>query len=277
MGGKLKKKGGLEDEEAAKHGVKLREGRTLARLRQSCGDKSRVAVGGRETDMQVWDLGRPEHALFRAKNVRPDMLDVRQEGAQRRPVAELVWVEESKGEGRVANTAIAALGEQQVIVGTSRGKLGLWDWRSGQGYKGLVRKYGGCVGAVKEISTQPSNKHFAAVGLDRFLRVWEHGRGGKLAKHKIYLKSRLNCVLLTSGFDPEAVRKEDVGVKNGNEGEGDVCENDSVEILNDSTEDVKEEELKEEDGDDIWDNMVVIDHKKRKTKEQDKSKSKRLK
>ena len=29
--GKLKKKGGLEDEEAAKHRVKLREGRTLAR------------------------------------------------------------------------------------------------------------------------------------------------------------------------------------------------------------------------------------------------------
>ena len=34
----------------------------------------------------------------------------------------------------------------------------------------------------------------------RFLRVWEHGRGGKLAKHKIYLKSRLNCVLLTRYF-----------------------------------------------------------------------------
>ena len=61
--------------------------------------------------------------------------------------------------------------------------MGLWDWRAGQGYKGLVRKYGGCfdannkkwsnmnfpgcVGAVKEISTQPGNKHFAAVGLDR--------------------------------------------------------------------------------------------------------------
>ena len=35
------------------------------------------------------------------------------------------------------------------------------------------------------------------IAIHRFLRVWEHGRGGKLAKHKIYLKSRLNCVLLT--------------------------------------------------------------------------------
>jgi len=305
-----KKKGILEEEEAAKHRVKLREGRTLARLRQSCADKSRVAVGGKETDLQVWDLGRPEHALFRAKNVRPDMLELRQEvwvsdiawlcpntvgvcsrhgeirrydvregGTQRRPVAELVWVEESKGEGRVANTAIAPLGEQEAIVGTSRGKLGLWDWRSGQGYKGLVRKYGGCVGAVKEISTQPGNKHFAAVGLDRFLRVWEHGRGGKLAKHKIYLKSRLNCVLLTSDFDPDAVRKEEQGVQKSNSVGEDVMEEDSVEILDDSTDDVKEEmESKEGEGDDIWDNMVVIDQKKkRKSKEQDLSKSKRLK
>ena len=30
---------------------------------------------------KVWDLGRPEHAIFRAKNVRPDMLELRQEVA----------------------------------------------------------------------------------------------------------------------------------------------------------------------------------------------------
>ena len=32
---------------------------------------------------KVWDLGRPEHAIFRAKNVRPDMLELRQEVARR--------------------------------------------------------------------------------------------------------------------------------------------------------------------------------------------------
>ena len=32
---------------------------------------------------------------------------------------------------------------------------------------GLEMKLLGCVGAVKEISTQPGNQHFAAVGLDR--------------------------------------------------------------------------------------------------------------
>ena len=56
-----------------------------------------------------------------------------------------------------------------------------------------------------------------------------------------------------------------------------VGEDDSIEILNDSMEDVKEEKQKEEE-DDIWDNMVVIDHKKkRKTKDHDVAKSKRLK
>ena len=61
-----------------------------------------------------------------------------------------------------------------------------------------------------------------------------------------------------SGFDPDAARKEEAVVKNSNEGEVDVKEDDSIEILDDSTDDVKEEELKEEDGDDIWDNMVII-------------------
>ena len=54
------------------------------------------------------------------------------------------------------------------------------------------------------------------------------------------------------------MRKEEAGVKNSNEGDVDVGEDDSVEVLDDSTDDVKEEESKEEDGDDIWDNMVII-------------------
>ena len=62
-----------------------------------------------------------------------------------------------------------------------------------------------------------------------------------------------------SGFDPDAVRKEEAGVKNSNDDEIEVDEEDSVEILDDCTENlVKEEEVKEEDGDDIWDNMVTI-------------------
>ena len=70
---------------------------------------------------------------------------------QRRPVTELTWDKDN-----VANTALAPVTEtQQVIVGTNTGTMGLWDWRVGQGYRGLVRKYLGSVGAVRDIATQP--------------------------------------------------------------------------------------------------------------------------
>ena len=65
-------------------------------------------------------------------------------------------------------------------------------------------------------------------------------------------------MIFCSGFDPDAVRNEETGVKKSNEGDVEVKEDDSVEILDDSIDEVKEEELKEEDGDDIWDNMVII-------------------
>ena len=93
------------------------------------------------------------------------------------------------------------------------------------------------------------------------------------------------------------MRKEEQGVQKSNSVGEDVMEEESVEILDDSTDDVKEEmESKEGEGDDIWDNMVMIlkhscislmlipylqvvidQKKKRKSKEQDLSKSKRLK
>ena len=70
---------------------------------------------------------------------------------KRRPVTELTWDKED-----VANTALAPVTDtQQVIVGTNTGTMGLWDFRAGQGYRGLVRKFGGSVGAVRDIATQP--------------------------------------------------------------------------------------------------------------------------
>lgn len=311
--GKLKSKDLSEfkdEEEREKHRVKLREGRTLAKMRQSPFVKNQIGLGGKETDLQIWDLMKPEEPIFRAKNVKPDFLELRQEiwisdlawltpdtvavcsrygqirkydvrigGKQRRPVGELVWEEVSKGQGRVSNTALAALGENQVIVGTSQGKLGLWDWRTGAGHQGVVRKFGGCVGAVTEISTHNNNKYFCAVGLDRYLRVWHHGAGGKLPLYKLYLKSRLNSVLMTREFDPEAVRKEQVTESKPMESANEEDDDDCIEILDSSTEDVKLTVAKEEseEEDDIWDNMVVIDNKKRKPKDGSSAKRKKLK
>merc|ERR1712179_479378 len=149
------------------------------------------------------------------------------------------------------------MGEHQVMVGTSAGKMGLWDFRVGQGYKGLVRKYGGCVGAVRDIATSQGNQYFCAVSLDRFLRVWRVGQGGKIPTHKMYLKSRLNCVLMNDNFDPDKEQDEEkdskpenIEIKN---------EDDSVDSNNANCPPKEEAE-----DDELWDNMIVINSKRKK-------------
>ena len=112
------------------------------------------------------------------------------------------------------------------------------------------------------------NPHFCAVGLDRFLRVWSLGAGGRRPLHKMYLKSRLNCVLMCKHFDPdkEAQQEEEGGEKEKVEDALD----DSVEIISD-TENAEEE-------DEVWDNMVVINsNAKRKHKSDKPAKRTKLK
>jgi len=289
--GKLKKKDSeMEEEEREKHKVQLREGKNLSKMRQNMFDKNMIGVGGKEVELQLWDLTRPETPVFRAKNVKPDMLCLRQDvwvsdltftsretvavcsrhgqvrlydrrTDKRRPVMELNW-----GEEQMANTAITSVEEQQVIVGTSAGKLGLWDFRVGQGYRGLVRKYGGCVGAVKDIATSPGNKYFCAVGLDRFLRVWRVGQGGKRATNKMYLKSRLNCALMSENFDPDKVEVKDDEEQPKTELKNEEDSDDDIEIIDDDDEDSGVVDNSKEEGveDALWDNMIVIDSKRKK-------------
>ena len=199
---------------------------------------------------------------------------------KRRPVTELTWDKED-----VANTALAPVTDtQQVIVGTNTGTMGLFDFRAGQGYRGLVRKYGGSVGAVRDIATQPGeenqylalntglfysgNPYFCAVGLDRFLRVWRIGAGGKKPTHKMYLKSRLNCVVMCKNFDPDKKTEEE---------EKEVKEEDP----NDDSIEILESDNEKEEEDDVWDNMVVINSSnstnKRKQKSEKISKRTKLK
>jgi len=273
--GKLKKRSDMSEEERTKHSVKLSEGKELSRMRQCNFSKNIVGVGGKEVELQLWDLNKIEEPLFRSKNVGQDKLCLRQpvwisdlgwtsestvavttrygqtrlydvRSDRRRPITELTWDTEG-----VANTSLACVDQHQVIVGTNTGTMGLWDFRAGQGYRGLVRKYGGSVGAVRDIATQPGNPYFCAVGLDRFLRVWKIGAGGKKPVHKLYLKSRLNGVIMCQNFDPEmkVVEEETEAVEESLD--------DSIEILSDG----------ENEEDDLWDNMVVIDSSaKRKSK-----------
>jgi ribosome biogenesis protein NSA1 len=59
----------------------------------------------------------------------------------------------------------------------------------------MFRKYKGCVGSVRSIHSLRDKPFFAAAGLDRFLRIFDIGK--QKAVQKMYLKSRLNCVLVS--------------------------------------------------------------------------------
>ena len=226
-GTKLSKGQFDSDEEKGKHLALLKAGRTLTTMVQSPHQRHLLATGGKENELQLWDMNNElREPVFRAKNVRHDSLELRvpvwisgiafcprQPGlvsavskhghvrrydvrsGQRRPVTELEWEEE-------APTACCATDSaDQILVGAGTGKLGLFDWRkTGKKENCVVQKYKGCVGSVRDVQFASTAPFFAAVGLDRFLRIYDLQKPAPV--HKMYLKSKLNRVLLSPDFDP---------------------------------------------------------------------------
>ncbi|XP_008051782.1 WD repeat-containing protein 74 [Carlito syrichta] len=178
-----------------------------------------VATGGKENALKLWDLRGSEEPVFRAKNVRNDWLDLRvpiwdqdiqflpgsqklvtctgyhqvrvydPASPQRRPVLEATY-------GEYPLTAMALTpGGSSVIVGNTHGQLAEIDFRQGR----LLGCLKGLAGSVRGLQCHPSKPLLASCGLDRILRVHriQNPRG---MEHKVYLKSGLNCLLL-SGRD----------------------------------------------------------------------------
>ncbi|XP_017542249.1 WD repeat-containing protein 74 [Pygocentrus nattereri] len=231
--------------------VEINVGGEVCRMRQNPSQRHRVATGGKENPLKVWDLERPDKPIFTAKNVANDWLDLRvpvwvrdvafipdsdrivtctgyhqvrvydPSTPQRRPVLEAEF-----GEYPLTTLALPA-GHDRVVVGNTHGQIAILDLR-----KGLVR---GCMkglaGSVRGLQCHPSSPLLASCGLDRFLRI--HSLEDRSTVHKVYLKSRLNCVLLSSR-DLELV---------GSDAAGEV------------------EEVKEEERDEVWDSMETVSEK----------------
>ncbi len=141
-------------------------------------------------------------------------------------------------------------------MGSAQGRLALFDFRKeSKGSKGLFRKYKGFVGSVRSIDSRRDGPYFAAAGLDRFVRVYDIN--GKTPLQKMYLKSRLNCVLLSRGFDPtkeEGERREkspDLEV---------------VEEFGQDGDDDRDSAAEDDDDDELWDNMDAVEEKSRPEK-----------
>ncbi|GAB0202042.1 WD repeat-containing protein 74 [Grus japonensis] len=110
---------------------------------------------------------------------------------QRRPVLEMTF-----GEGPLTALGVGA-GGSSVVVGSARGEVAVIDLRQGR----VLRALRGCAGAVRGLQLHPSLPLVASCGLDRFLRVHHLGQGRP--RSKVYLKSRLTELLLSTHQDWE--------------------------------------------------------------------------
>ncbi|XP_045430081.1 WD repeat-containing protein 74 isoform X3 [Pipistrellus kuhlii] len=165
--------------------LELRVGPGVCRMRQDPAHPHVVATGGKENALKVWDLQGSEEPVFRAKNVR--VYDPA--SPQRRPVLEATY-------GEYPLTAMTLTpGGNSVIVGNTHGQLAEIDLRQGR----LLGCLKGLAGSVRGLQCHPSKPLLASCGLDRILRV-HRIRNPRGLEHKVYLKSQLNC-LLVSGRD----------------------------------------------------------------------------
>ncbi|TNN30045.1 WD repeat-containing protein 74 [Liparis tanakae] len=246
-------------EDSSEPVAELNAGKHVSRMRQSPVHRHRVATGGKDNGLKLWDLQNPQSPVFTAKNLRDDWLDLRRPqwvrdvafipgseqvvtctgyhqvhvfdpaSPQRRPVLEFEY-----GEYPLTALALPASGGV-VVVGNTQGHVAVLDLR-----KGVVR---GCLkglaGGVRALQCHASRPVVASCGLDRFLRL--HSLEDRTLLHKVYLKSRLNCLLLSS---------RDLQEGGGPAGEGEV----------------KEEGEGEEEDDEVWESMERVEEKtKRKT------------
>ncbi|XP_017890908.1 WD repeat-containing protein 74 [Ceratina calcarata] len=236
-------------------GFVLGAGANLERMRHSRANKHVIATGGFENQLRLFDLNR-QRQIFIEKNLSHDWLQLRvpvwisdidflpdtelvatvsrhghvrlyDPKTQRRPVVNLEMKDEA------LTTLAVTPRERQIIVGSGKGRMNLVDLRSPA--KSL-NTYKGFVGGVTGIVCSKTGPYVVSVGLDRHLRV-HHVRTKRMLR-KIYLTSKLSCVLLRSDFSlPSAndeIEEETVQRSNGNVDTG-TEENDSeYDVLFDS-------------------------------------------
>jgi len=223
--GKLKANSFKDEEAREKHLVSLKVDRSLCKMRGIPGNSCHIATAGKENHLQLWDVNQiDKEPIFRAKNVPSDSLELRvpiwitdfcfpfqdsgdkiatvtryghvrlydPKGSQRRPVLSMDWPEETLS--AVSSTSL----EHEIIVGTTTGHVAQFDLR--MSHKGMRRKYRGCTGGIRSIDCHPKHSCFAVVGLDRFLRIFDINKPKSI--QKMYLKSKLNQVLISKDFDP---------------------------------------------------------------------------
>lgn len=190
-------------------------GPAVHRMRIEPKEQTHIAVGGKEHDLNIWSLEKQE-CVFKAKNVTHDNLDMRvpvwvkdirflsqgssnghravvgtgyqhvriyDTNTKRRPVQEIKF-----GEYPV-NALCVSPDETRVYIADTAGNLDILDLRT-------LKHLGRCtgpVGAIRDIACHPTLPYIAAVGLDRFVHVFDVNT--RKYQHMVYAKQRLNTVV----------------------------------------------------------------------------------
>jgi WD40 repeat protein len=226
-------------------------------------DDNRLATGGNEKDLTLWDLSTGKET-WKAKNAKPDpqtllqqqvwptsiaflesnvvavgsahseirLYDIRQ---QRRPIA---LTPKGMWEHRITSLCLLP-NSNQLVAGDSAGFLKAMDWR--EGLNQIVGRFVGPAGSIRAIEVHPEQTRLAVVGLDRMLRVYDYSTRKQL--HCIYLRQRLNCVLVGQELSAEGETQDNDQNVFGNG--DDLGQGDQVEDYVDSDQEAYEDDLQD--------------------------------
>ncbi|XP_053975537.1 WD repeat-containing protein 74 isoform X1 [Hylaeus volcanicus] len=199
------------------HEILINAGENLNRMRHSKTNKNIIATGGYEHRLQLFDLEK-QRQIFLEKNQPNDWLQLKvpiwisdidflptteqivavskyghvrlyDPKTQRRPVINL------EVEGEALTTLTVTPREKQIIVGSGKGKMNLVDLRKPAK---VLNTYKGFAGGITGLACSTSEPYVVSVSLDRYLRI--HHIDTKQLLKKVYLTSKISCMLLHSGF-----------------------------------------------------------------------------
>jgi len=231
-----------------------------------------AAVGAKDRECVLWDVTTGKQ-LWKTKNLPPDpqtllqprvwptaatfiddnllavgsayhqvrIYDVRmdQKVQQRRPIK---YTDEKNAYLEHRVTALCALSTTELVVGDAGGYLQSLDLRQLSGGANVKRttatpvvgRFVGPAGSVRQLALSKDNNRLICVGLDRMLRIYNTTTRKQL--QTVYLKQRLNCVLVTD----EVLAEED----------DDIDQEDNVQDYVNSDEKEQSNDEQNFDGDD---------------------------
>ncbi|XP_068988668.1 WD repeat-containing protein 74 [Bombus flavifrons] len=252
-------------------GFLMNAGKNLDKMRHSRINKHIIATGGQEHALKLFDIEK-QTQIFIEKNVPPDWLQLRvpiwisdidflhgteeivttskygyvrlyDPKSQRRPVINV----EVKNEALTTLTVVPQ--KRQIIVGSGKGIMNLIDLRKPAK---VLNTYKGSVGAVTGIACSRIEPHIISVGLDRFLQI--HHMNTKELLRKVYLTSKISCMLLRSEFSL-AMNKE------VNEENTQQCKNKTTKNFQGKQQTMRSNSDSDSEYDMLFEKMPVISNK----------------